>query len=45
MPLPYTKGAWVNIKPVTIALCKGGNSLMFTCRTSNRGLTPNLAPQ
>jgi len=39
IPLPYTKGMWVNTRPVHIALKKGKNSLQFTCRCPNRGLT------
>lgn len=39
MPLPYTKGMWEQSKPLTIELRKGRNTLMFTCRAPNRGVT------
>ena len=37
--LPYTKGMWEQSKPVTIDLKEGRNTLMFTCRAPNRGVT------
>ncbi|MGY8750274.1 MAG: hypothetical protein ACKVHR_19710, partial [Pirellulales bacterium] len=37
--LPYTKGMWDESKPVTIDLKEGRNTLMFTCRAPNRGVT------
>jgi hypothetical protein len=37
--LPYTKGMWDKSKPVTIDLKEGKNTLMFTCRAPNRGVT------
>lgn len=37
--LPYTKGMWDKSKPVTIDLKEGRNTLMFTCRAPNRGVT------
>ncbi|MBT3201895.1 MAG: hypothetical protein HN350_18500 [Phycisphaerales bacterium] len=37
--LPYTCGMWKHTKPVTIALREGRNSLQFTLKTPNKGLT------
>jgi len=37
--LPYTCGMWEDTKPVTIALKEGRNSLQFTCKCPNKGLT------
>jgi hypothetical protein len=39
MPLPFTKGLWDTSKPVTLDLREGRNTLMFTCRAPNRGVT------
>ena len=39
IPLPYTKGMWADTAPVTIALRKGRNTLMFTARAPNKGVT------
>lgn len=39
MPLPFTKGLWDNSKPVTLELREGRNTIMFTCRAPNRGIT------
>jgi hypothetical protein len=39
IPLPYTKGMWEETEPVTIALKEGRNTLMFTCRAPNRGVS------
>jgi hypothetical protein len=39
VPLPYTKGAWKDTEAVIIALKEGRNTLDFTCRAPNRGLT------
>lgn len=39
MPLPYTKGLWQDSEPVTIELREGRNTLMFTCRAPNRGIS------
>ncbi|MGB1929120.1 MAG: hypothetical protein ACPIA2_09610 [Mariniblastus sp.] len=37
--LPYTKGMWDQSTPVTVDLKEGRNTLMFTCRAPNRGVT------
>jgi hypothetical protein len=37
--LPYTCGMWKDTKPVTIALKKGKNTLGFTCKSPNKGVT------
>ncbi len=37
--LPYTKGLWEETKAVTVDLKEGKNTLMFTCRAPNRGVT------
>ncbi len=37
--VPFTLGKWGQSKPVTIALRKGRNSLQFTVRPPNKGLT------
>jgi hypothetical protein len=37
--LPYTCGMWKATKPVTIAIRKGRNTLQFTIKTPNKGLT------
>ena len=37
--LPTSWGMWADTKPVTVDLEKGRNSLMFTCKTPNRGVT------
>ena len=37
--IPYTKGDWQETLPVTIELREGRNSLQFTCKTPNRGIT------
>ena len=37
--LPYTCGMWKDTKPVTIALRKGRNTLQFTVKPPNKGLT------
>jgi len=39
MPLPYTKGMWQESAPLLIDLKEGRNTLMFTCRAPNRGVT------
>lgn len=39
VPLPYTKGLWEVSEPVIVELNEGRNSLMFTCRAPNRGVT------
>jgi hypothetical protein len=39
MPLPYTKGLWQESEPLTVELREGKNTLMFTCRAPNRGIT------
>jgi len=39
MPLPYTKGMWEESEPVILELKEGRNTLMFTCRAPNRGIT------
>ncbi len=38
-PLPFTKGLWDVSEPVTLDLREGRNTLMFTCRAPNRGIT------
>jgi hypothetical protein len=37
--LPSTWGMWEDTKPVTVDLREGRNSLMFTCKSPNRGVT------
>lgn len=37
--LPYSKGLWGETKAVTVDLKEGKNTLMFTCRAPNRGVT------
>jgi hypothetical protein len=37
--VPYTVGKWDQTKPVTIELKEGRNSLQFTVRPPNKGLT------
>ena len=39
MPLPYTKGLWQESEPLAVDLKEGRNTLMFTCRAPNRGVT------
>jgi len=39
IPLPYTKGMWATTEPVTISLKEGRNSLMFTARVPNKGVS------
>ena len=39
MPLPFTKGLWGITDPVVMELREGRNTLMFTCRAPNRGVT------
>jgi len=39
LPLPYTKGMLEETEPLTIDLREGRNTLMFTCRVPNRGVT------
>ena len=39
IPLPYTKGMWMDTEPVRIALKQGRNTLMFTARVPNKGVT------
>lgn len=39
IPLPYTKGMWEESEAVTIDLKEGRNTLIFTCRAPNRGVT------
>ena len=39
LSLPYTKGMWQESEPVTIDLREGRNSLMFTARAPNRGVS------
>ena len=38
-PLPFTKGLWDVSDPVTLELREGRNTIMFTCRAPNRGIT------
>ena len=38
-PLPYTKGYWGDTEPVEIDLKEGRNSLMFTAREGNKGVS------
>ena len=37
--LPYTKGLWKQTDPQVIELREGGNSIMFTLRAPNRGVS------
>jgi len=37
--LPYTCGMWKDTKPVTVELKEGRNTLDFTCKVPNKGLT------
>ncbi len=39
LPVPFTRGKWQRTKPVTIELKKGRNSLQFTLKTPNKGLS------
>ncbi len=39
IPLPYTKGFWEDTKPVTIDLKEGRNTLMFTAKAPNKGVS------
>jgi len=37
--LPFTLGAWQETEPVEVELKEGRNTLMFTCKTPNRGVS------
>lgn len=37
--LPFTLGDWQETKPIEVELKQGRNSLMFTCKTPNRGVS------
>jgi hypothetical protein len=37
--LPYTKGTWQRTKPETIELREGRNTIQFTYRAPNRGVS------
>jgi len=37
--LPYTKGSWQRTEPEIIELREGRNTLQFTCRAPNRGVS------
>lgn len=37
--LPFTLGDWQETKPVEVDLKQGRNTLMFTCKTPNRGVS------
>ena len=37
--IPFTRGSWGHTKPVIIDLRQGRNSLQFTLKTPNKGLT------
>ena len=39
MPLPFTLGEWKDTQPVEVDLKEGRNTLMFTCKTPNRGIS------
>lgn len=39
LDLPSTWGAWDDTKPVTVDLREGRNTIMFTCRAPNRGVS------
>jgi len=39
IPLPYTCGMWKDTKPVAVMLKEGRNTLDFTCKVPNKGLT------
>ena len=39
LDLPSTWGKWQDTKPIEIDLREGRNTLMFTCRAPNRGVT------
>ncbi|MFP6700248.1 MAG: hypothetical protein VB861_00805, partial [Planctomycetaceae bacterium] len=39
MMLPYTKGSWQRTEPEIIELREGRNTLQFTCRAPNRGVS------
>jgi hypothetical protein len=39
LPLPYTKGLWEDTKPLAIDLKEGRNTLMFTARAPNKGVS------
>lgn len=37
--LPFTLGEWQDTQPVAVELKEGRNTLMFTCKTPNRGVS------
>jgi hypothetical protein len=37
--IPYTKGYWKDTEPLAIDLKEGRNTLLFTIKTPNKGLT------
>jgi len=39
VPVPFTRGKWERTRPVAIDLKEGRNSLQFTLRAPNKGLT------
>lgn len=39
LPLPYTKGMWEKTPPTAIELREGRNTLEFTCKAPNKGVT------
>jgi hypothetical protein len=39
LPMPYTKGFWGTSKPVRVKLDEGRNTISFTARTPNRGVS------
>lgn len=39
LPMPYTKGFWAPSKPVRVKLDEGRNTISFTARTPNRGVS------
>lgn len=37
--IPYTKGSWQRTKPEVLELREGRNTIQFTCRAPNRGIS------
>jgi len=37
--IPYTKGSWQHTEPEVIELREGRNTIQFTCRSPNRGIS------
>ena len=39
LPLPYTKGSWEDTRPLTLDLKEGRNTMMFTAKAPNKGVS------